>query len=186
MSVRFSIDEAQKRGWISEEQAKRQRAAAREKSADVVRRRRPGGPSSKASATPSESLPFCFIDGDTPQQKLWRFCVIKWPDLRRNGGLVWELSKVVPGRKYSIDIAFPLHKLSIECDGWEYHGKYLKDFKRDREKDRALTLNGWRVLRYFASEINQDRDRIISEIETVITMIENATNVEVCNETSPK
>lgn len=186
MSLRYSIDDAEKRGWITEAEAKQQRAAAKQEPREIVGGVRKKRTPEKGKNTASSPLNFCSVDGDTPQQKLWIYCVKRWPELLHGGGLIWELNGAVPGRRYSIDIAFPLHNLAIECDGWEYHGKHLKDFKRDREKDRALTLNGWRTLRYFASEIHQDRERIINEISIVLSMIDNGSPIEVCDESSAK
>lgn len=171
MSLRFSIEEAKTRGWISETQALEMKASTHGKESNPTLK---VNKKARAEHSSHGELGFCAIDGDTPQQILWRYCVLQWPAYAKNGRLVWELAGAVKGRKYSIDIAFPEHKLAIECDGWEFHGKHLKGFKRDRQKDRSLTLNGWRILRYFASEINSDRDRILSEISHMISLIEKA------------
>lgn len=80
---------------------------------------------------------------------------------------VWEMKKVVPDRRFSIDIALPLLHIAIEVDGWQYHGKYKRDFIRDREKDRALLLAGWRVVRFTAGEIRHDCDRVLRIVESV-------------------
>jgi very-short-patch-repair endonuclease len=86
----------------------------------------------------------------TPQHILWDAIQEKWP-----GQAAWEYEGAVPGRNFRIDIAFPPPlKIAVEMDGWEWHGKYLKDFKRDRERQNLLCFHGWRVLRFTASQIH--------------------------------
>lgn len=103
-----------------------------------------------------------------PQEKLWRACVHRWPQWVRDGRLVWEYPRAVPGRRYRLDIAFPRQKLACEVDGWQYHGKYLSDFKRDHERDRLLVIHGWRVMRFYAREIHENRDALIEQIEQAL------------------
>lgn len=43
-------------------------------------------------------------------------------------------------------------RLVIECDGFDYHSDRQK-FTADRQRDRALALQGFRVVRYSGSEI---------------------------------
>ena len=72
-----------------------------------------------------------------------------------------------------IDIAFPDIKLAIEIDGWQYHGKYLEQFKKDRIRQNALAMNGWRVLRYFHGQIMKNREDVVDEIREAIRIIES-------------
>lgn len=76
--------------------------------------------------------------------------------------------KAIPGRRFEIDVAFPRRLVAIEIDGWQYHGKFLRDFKRDREKDRVLTEYGWRILRFTAGEVRGDVYRCVSIVERVL------------------
>ncbi|WP_304526861.1 hypothetical protein [Halomonas sp. I5-271120] len=86
---------------------------------------------------------------------------------------VWEHASPIPDRKFSVDIALELPRAdgsttfrgALECDGWNYHGRYLSGFKRDREKDRLLALNGWRVLRISAGEIMKSPWPLLEDIE---------------------
>ncbi len=71
----------------------------------------------------------------------------------------------VPHRAFVLDVAFPLEKLAVEIDGWQYHGKYLADFKKDRERDRQLVLNGWRILRFAAGEVRQSTQDCVKIVE---------------------
>lgn len=169
MSLRFSVDEALSKGWISQKQAEDQKKATAGGALLAQNMdRKVGNSSSSPKATPT----YCDINGNTPQEILWRRCVAEWPLLVAQKQLVWEHNGAIIGRKYSLDIAFTDLKLGVECDGWRYHGKHLKDFKRDRQKDRAMTLNGWRILRFFASEIVKETDQVISDIRAVMKIIE--------------
>jgi very-short-patch-repair endonuclease len=100
---------------------------------------------------------------DAPQAILQRILTEKWPDIAMP-----EYQGAVPGRKFRIDVAFPEARLAVECDGWEHHGRYKGDFQRDRERDRLMLLSGWRVLRFYASEIKKSP---VSVIETVTSVL---------------
>jgi very-short-patch-repair endonuclease len=47
-------------------------------------------------------------------------------------------------------------KLVIECDGHEFHERTKEQAKRDRSRDRILTLQLYTVLRFTGSEIHCD------------------------------
>jgi len=182
MSLRFSIDEALEKGWITKAEAERQRALNKTGKPEIAhdgRRGRiikpgqsqqpPPEPGSKVKpVTPKPERLFCSLDGDMPQEKLWRACVARWPTWVVDGRLAWEFAGAVPGRRFRLDIAFPSAKLACEVDGWEHHGKYLSDFKRDRLRDRLLVVEGWRVLRFYAEEIHSDSTALTEEIEKAL------------------
>ena len=99
------------------------------------------------------------LQGPTPHEILWAAVSTRWVDA------VLEFKHAVPGRKYRIDIAMPALALAIEVDGFNHHGKYLADFKRDRERQNLLTLHGWKILRFSAGEIRKDVESCVSMIE---------------------
>ena len=45
------------------------------------------------------------------------------------------------------DFYWPAHDLIVETDGWEAH-RTLAAFRNDRAKDAALTVAGYKVLRF--------------------------------------
>lgn len=57
---------------------------------------------------------------------------------------------------YELDIAIEKYKVGIECDSWEYHGRFYNGYRRDREKDRALLEIGWLVIRIDTALIVDD------------------------------
>lgn len=128
--------------------------------------------SSAPAVGTAPELPVCCVDGDTPQQMLWRALCQRYCERVRAGDLVWELANVVPGRKFRLDMAFRRPLLAIEVDGWANHGKSLAGFRRDREKDRMLVVAGWRVLRFAAGEIRQDVSIPVSYIAAALATIE--------------
>lgn len=97
--------------------------------------------------------------GNDPQSILWEAVRSKWPHA------VTEYPAQVPGRKFRIDIAFLSEGLAVEMDGWQYHAKYLEDFKRDRRRQNLLVTHGWRVLRFTAADIHQDLAGCLELIE---------------------
>jgi very-short-patch-repair endonuclease len=47
---------------------------------------------------------------------------------------------------YEVDAYWPEHRLIVEVDGWDYH-RTRQAFERDRRKDAALQVAGYRVVR---------------------------------------
>lgn len=80
----------------------------------------------------------------------------------------------------SPDIAFPTKKVAIFCDGDFWHGKNYKkerssykkfwkekiavNIKRDRKVNRRLAKEGWKVLRFWKSEIHKEPDKCVERI----------------------
>jgi len=65
--------------------------------------------------------------------------------------------------KYLLDFAVPEIKLCIELDGHDGH-KTKEQRTHDARKDRALTADGWHVIRYTGSEVHKDRVRVCRDI----------------------
>lgn len=117
-------------------------------------------------------------NGRDPQAELYRLIKSKYPEA------VPELTGAVPGRKYEIDIAIPSVRLAIEVDGWQYHGKYKSGFLRDRQKDRALLLAGWRTLRFTAGEIFGSHGELLDVVEAAVRLLRSADEAK--NKTRPE
>lgn len=52
----------------------------------------------------------------------------------------------IKGRKFELDMAWPQFRVAIEIDGFRWHGG-RSTWKRDLERDRLLTLEGWNIKR---------------------------------------
>lgn len=85
----------------------------------------------------------------TPHDLLWAEVSRRWPSAKREHPLI-------KGRRFRADIAFPAMNLVVEVDGWQHHGRFLRDFRKDRDRQNLLTLAGWRILRIPAGNIHAD------------------------------
>ena len=59
-------------------------------------------------------------------------------------------------------------KLAIELDGHEFHEKTKEQVKKDKEKDRWLTLNGYTVIRFTGSEIYNSIETCIKQVHDIL------------------
>ena len=74
----------------------------------------------------------------------------------------------VRGSKY-IDIAFREARLAIEIDG-RLHEDDPAVFERDRYRQNALVLEGWRVLRFTYRMLVDEPDYVIATILAALAM----------------
>lgn len=61
-----------------------------------------------------------------------------------------------PTRRWRIDFAWPAHRLAVEIEGGIYRGgahTSVTGLKRDIEKGNALTMAGYRLLRFHGDQI---------------------------------
>src|SRR5215210_1884025 len=70
--------------------------------------------------------------------------------------------------KYEPDFTWRTHKLIVELDGYETHAT-REAFERDRARDRALQIAGWRVLRITWRQLRDDAPTIAAEIKQLLT-----------------
>ena len=89
----------------------------------------------------------------------------------------WEVEWLIDF--YSIDIANPNKKICIEVDGDFWHANEERGFtlkyesqkrslKNDKRKNCYLTDKGWRVIRIWESEINEDLDNALEKIKNLL------------------
>jgi len=70
------------------------------------------------------------------------------------------------------DIVFSERQIAVFCDGDYWHSKEFEDGKRwehDREVDRVLKENDWRVFRFWGSEIKEDVNRCVDQVISVLS-----------------
>jgi len=105
-------------------------------------------------------------DEQAPQEKLWAFVQQVWP-----GQAEPNFRLPIVGRKFEADIAFLQKRLAIEVDGWNFHGKWYKDFVRDREKSNGLAAIGWTLLRFPAMDVQYKFQQVVNTIQATLVRL---------------
>lgn len=59
-------------------------------------------------------------------------------------------------------------RFAIECDGHDFHEKTKAQAARDKKRDRVFQFEGWPVFRFTGSEIFNDLDACINEIDAYV------------------
>lgn len=81
---------------------------------------------------------------------------------RRDGITGWVANRklVLPlAGTYYLDIGFDRERVACEVDGWEYHSD--RDvFETDRQRQNALVLDGWLVLRFTWRMLTHEPDYV--------------------------
>jgi very-short-patch-repair endonuclease len=91
--------------------------------------------------------------------------------LRAAGIRGWKgnLSVVVAGRQYFLDIGFRRQRLAIEIDG-RIHEDDPDLFESDRWRQNALVRDGWRVLRFTWAMLRDHPDAFVEEVRAALRM----------------
>jgi very-short-patch-repair endonuclease len=66
-----------------------------------------------------------------------------------------------------LDARWPEQRVIVECDGFAAHGT-RKAFEDDRARDRALVVDGWRVIRLTWRQLTEDPDTIAEQLATLL------------------
>jgi len=95
----------------------------------------------------------------------------------------------VPGLPGRPDMVFPKHRLVIFCDGDFWHGRDLehrlekltrghnaaywtakvqRNVERDRQNTSALSAAGWKVLRFWETEVLRETTKVADRIEELL------------------
>ncbi|MFN8159702.1 MAG: type IV toxin-antitoxin system AbiEi family antitoxin domain-containing protein [Solirubrobacterales bacterium] len=76
-----------------------------------------------------------------------------------------EVNASIEGRRR--DFAFPRSRLVVEVDGYAYHSS-REAMTRDRRRDRELTAEGWRPVRFTYEDISLEPRRVGRELIALI------------------
>jgi hypothetical protein len=73
----------------------------------------------------------------------------------------------VPVEGFEVDFFWPAERLVVELDGWSFH-RGRAAFERDRSRDAALQVAGYRVLRITYRRLVEDPDSVVREIRALL------------------
>jgi very-short-patch-repair endonuclease len=73
----------------------------------------------------------------------------------------------VAGRRYRLDLARPVERVAVECDGRMGHG-HERAFEDDRVHDNDLKLAGWLVLHYTWRRLVDNPEAIVAEVREAL------------------
>ncbi len=92
--------------------------------------------------------------------------------LRAAGITAWKanLPLVLDGSLFFIDVAFRGVKLAIEIDGRLYHSG-SEVFETDRWRQNLLILDGWCVLRFTSTMIDERPGEVIAMVREALEML---------------
>lgn len=70
------------------------------------------------------------------------------------------------GRRYRIDLAYPHHRLAIELDGGDHLRREV--WEADHERQNALVLAGWTVLRFTWREYDRRPAGVVAQVRVAL------------------
>jgi very-short-patch-repair endonuclease len=71
----------------------------------------------------------------------------------------------------TVDFAFPIAKLVVECDGKDYHYATIEQVEKDQERDKYLAKRGWRILHIEGKAIRTNINLCIEQIKKSLLIV---------------
>jgi very-short-patch-repair endonuclease len=68
---------------------------------------------------------------------------------------------------YEVDALWPQQRLAAELDSWEFHS-HRAAFERDRIRDTALQVAGYRTIRITHHRLNNEAATLASELRALL------------------
>ncbi len=68
---------------------------------------------------------------------------------------------------FEVDAYWPDHHLIVELDGYETHGT-RQAFEGDRERDAALLLAGYRVVRITWRQLTREPETVVGRLRRLL------------------
>jgi very-short-patch-repair endonuclease len=73
----------------------------------------------------------------------------------------------VAGRFFEVDCLWRTQRLIVELDGGSVHGTW-RSAERDRERDRLLQVDGWRVVRITWRQLRDDAPAVVADLRRLL------------------
>lgn len=105
----------------------------------------------------------CAVPPVMPADILYQAMVRRWGRFFSGGEVVWELQPFT-GSGYRLDASLPRFHTGVEMDGWQFHGRTLDGFKKDREKQLAFCRRGWLLFRVSNEQVRNDLENVLDAI----------------------
>lgn len=111
---------------------------------------------------------FCPLPPTEPADRLYQALAKRWGRFYSGGEVVWELQPFQDSG-YRLDASMPNFRVGLELDGWQYHGKTLSGFKKDRKKQLLFCRRGWILFRISNEQVREELGDVIAAVEEAIT-----------------
>jgi len=69
---------------------------------------------------------------------------------------------------YRVDVGFPGPRVALEVDGMAFHTG-AEEFQIDRQRQNAIVINGWQVLRFTWLDLTEYPDRVVAVTRAAIS-----------------
>jgi len=76
-----------------------------------------------------------------------------------------QTNVIVLGKE--VDVLWPRQRLMVEADSFEFHG-HRAAFERDRARDAAMQVAGYRVIRLTHRRIEEEPDRVANQLRLLL------------------
>lgn len=70
-------------------------------------------------------------------------------------------------RRIEVDCVWPDRRLIVELDGHTTHAT-RRGYERDRGRDRALAVAGWRVVRITWRQLHEERETLVADLRALL------------------
>jgi len=110
------------------------------------------------------------VDRDAPPASVFESRLARLLDDPGLARPVRGFSLVVGRERYQLDFAYPDRRICIEADSEAFHLD-LASFQRDRQRQNALVLAGWTVLRFTWRDLHDRPERLVSQVRHALAAL---------------
>lgn len=137
-------------------------------SAQQAAQKRGLGASKQPSKPALAEQTLCSLPPVQPADLLYQALVRRWGRFYSGGEVVWELQPFSDSG-VRLDAALVNYRIGLEMDGWQYHGKTLSGFKKDRKKQLLFCRRGWLLFRISNEQVREELDDVIEAVDEAMS-----------------